>query len=146
MISVIVRIPVAMKRYHDQGKSYQSKHLVGADLQFQRFRLLTKHHNMKHGSMQKDMCWRRSWEFCILIQRQLGETDVLGQLGGSSLLQEVEPEHRRMPPKHTPQWHTFSNKAKPPYSTTPYGSSIFKPPHSTPGPNSLFKHMSLWGP
>ena len=31
----------AVKRHHDQGNSYNGKHLIGASLQFQRFSLLS---------------------------------------------------------------------------------------------------------
>jgi hypothetical protein len=48
----------------------------------------------------------------------------------------VDPEHRRRPPKPTPQSHTSSNKATPPDTTTPYGSSIFKPPQGLTAHNT----------
>jgi hypothetical protein len=46
-------------------------------------------------------CWQSSREFYIWIQRQPEESGILRQLGGSSLPQWVEPEHRRTPPKHS---------------------------------------------
>jgi hypothetical protein len=51
--------------------------------------------------MQADMVLEK--ELRVLHDsRQPGEPDILRQLGGSSLLQGVEPEHRKRPPKPTP--------------------------------------------
>lgn len=36
-------------------------------------RLVHCHHGSKHGDMQADKCWRRSWGFCMQIDRQQGE-------------------------------------------------------------------------
>lgn len=35
--TVLARIFFAMKRYHDQSKSYKRQHLTGIELQFQKF-------------------------------------------------------------------------------------------------------------
>ena len=59
----------AVKRLHDQGNSYKGKQLIGASSQFQRFSPLSSWWEVwQHPGRQK--CWRRSWEFYILIQEQ----------------------------------------------------------------------------
>ena len=52
---VLVRVSIVVKRHHDQGNSYKGKHLVGAGLQFQRFRPLSSwweawQHAGRHGA------------------------------------------------------------------------------------------------
>jgi hypothetical protein len=44
-MSILVRVSIAVKKHHDQGSSYEGKHLIGAGLQFQR----------KHGIIQAYM-------------------------------------------------------------------------------------------
>ena len=59
-----------MKRHHDQGNSYKGKHLIGAGLQFQRFSPLSSWQEAwQRETCRHTWCWK-SWEFCILIQRQ----------------------------------------------------------------------------
>jgi hypothetical protein len=52
---VLVRVVIAVKRYHDQGNSYKGQHLIGAGLQFQRFCPLSSwqeawQHAGRHGA------------------------------------------------------------------------------------------------
>ena len=56
------------------------------------------------------LCWRRSWEFYVLIWLKLGELSSR-QWGGGS----------QSPPS---QWHTSSNKAIYPNSATPWAKYI----------------------
>ena len=35
MVTVLVRVSIAVKRHHDQGNSYKGQHLIGAGLHFQ---------------------------------------------------------------------------------------------------------------
>lgn len=84
MISVIVRIPVAMKRYHDQGKSYQSKHLVGADLQFQR--------------LSPPSSWQEAWQYIA---------DMVLEKEPKVLLLDLKVARRRLSPCRQPEETTF---------------------------------------
>jgi len=51
-ISVLVRVSIAMKRHHDHN-SYKGQHLIGTDLQVQRFSPLSS--KLEHGSIQAGM-------------------------------------------------------------------------------------------
>ena len=42
---------MVVKRYHDPGNSYKTKHLIGADLHFRGL----VYYGGKHGSVQADM-------------------------------------------------------------------------------------------
>jgi hypothetical protein len=48
-LSYLVRISTAVKRHHDQGKSYKGQRLTGAGLQVQRFSPLSPRE--EHGSV-----------------------------------------------------------------------------------------------
>jgi hypothetical protein len=50
IMSVLVRVSIAVKRYHAQGNSYKGKQLIGGGLQFQRFSPLL--------SCRQTWCWR----------------------------------------------------------------------------------------
>ena len=91
---------IAMKRLHDQGLYYKGQHLIWSWLTGSEVPSII----IMAGSMaacRQTWCWKRSWEFCICIRRQPRETDNLRHLGGSSIPQWVEPEHRRRLPKPT---------------------------------------------
>jgi hypothetical protein len=47
MLSVLVRVSVAVKRHRDHSNSYKGKHLIGTGLQVQRFSSLSS--------------WREAW-------------------------------------------------------------------------------------
>ena len=49
-VGVLVRVSIAVKRHHDQGKSYKG-HLIGAGSQFQRFSPLTS--RWEHGASRR---------------------------------------------------------------------------------------------
>jgi hypothetical protein len=40
-VGVLARVSIAVKRHHDQGKSYKGQRLIGAGLLVQRFRPLS---------------------------------------------------------------------------------------------------------
>jgi hypothetical protein len=53
---VFIRVSVVLKRHHDQGKSYQGKHLIWAHS----FRgSVHYHHGGKHGNVQADMVMKK---------------------------------------------------------------------------------------
>jgi hypothetical protein len=49
----LIRVPIAVRRHHDQGNFYKGQYLIGAGLQDQRFRPLSS--RQKHGSIQADV-------------------------------------------------------------------------------------------
>jgi hypothetical protein len=53
LIDILVRVPIAMKRHHDQSNSYKENHLIGAGLQVQRISSLSS--RWEHGSFQEGM-------------------------------------------------------------------------------------------
>ena len=121
-----------MKRYHDQGNSYKTKHSIEAGLQFQRFSPLSSWWEA-WASCRQTWCWR-SQEFYILIQRQIEEDSLLQAARRRVFPHWVELEHSTS--KSTPtmtyflqQGHTSSNKATSPNSVILYGQT-FKPPHT----------------
>jgi hypothetical protein len=50
---VLHRVSIAVKRQCDEGNAYKEQHLIGADLQFQSFSLLSS--MWEHGSVQTGM-------------------------------------------------------------------------------------------
>ena len=48
VVAVLVGVSITVMRHHDHRNSYKEKHLIGADLQFQRFSPL--------------MLWREAWQ------------------------------------------------------------------------------------
>jgi hypothetical protein len=112
-ISVLVKFTV-VKRHHDQGNSYKGQHLIGAGLLVQRFSpLLSRQeawqHPGRHGA-----------------GRALS-SDFIKRKPGADCFQAS----RRKVSKPTPtvthflqQGHTYSNKAKPPNSATPWAKHI----------------------
>ena len=50
---VLVRVSIAMKRFHDHGNSHEGKHLIGASLQFGG--LICYY----HGDVQTDIVLRK---------------------------------------------------------------------------------------
>jgi hypothetical protein len=49
-LTVLGRVPIVVKRYHDHDKYYRGRYLIGVALQFRD--LARYHHFWKHGSMQ----------------------------------------------------------------------------------------------
>ena len=37
ILTILVRVSIAVKRHHDHGNSYRGKHVIGAGLQFHTF-------------------------------------------------------------------------------------------------------------
>ena len=111
-----------MKRHN---KSYKGKHLIGVGFQFRC--LVHYHYDRKMVVCRQTWCWRRSWEFYILIHRQQ-ETAPLGL----AWAYETSKSTFTMT---TLLWqgHTYSNEATPLNSATSYGLII----HT---------HFSLLGP
>lgn len=98
------------------------------------------YHSRKQGNMQAAIVLEKGWrEFCILIPKQPGETSILKQLGGSSLQQWVEPEHKETSKSH-PHRDT-SSKTTPSNSTTPYEPSMFKPSQDLHSKNDLHRPL-----
>jgi hypothetical protein len=107
VITVIVRVSIAVKRHHDQGNSYKG-HLIGAGLQVWWFSPLPSW--QEHSSIQAGMVLE---ELRILYPHPKEARSRLSPkwLGGS-----------QSPP---PQWCTSSNKATPiPNKATPPNSVI----------------------
>jgi hypothetical protein len=52
-VGLCLRVSIAGKRYHDQGNSYNCKHLVGANLSFRGS--VHYHHGRKPSSIQEDI-------------------------------------------------------------------------------------------
>jgi hypothetical protein len=105
-MSVLVRVSIAVKRHHDQGRIYKGQYLIGTALYFQRFHPLS---SWQQGSIQADRRWR-SWEFYILFWLKPGKT--------------VSQVARRRVSSPFPQRHTSSNKATPPNSAIPWTKHI----------------------
>lgn len=124
MVSVLARVSIAVKRYHNQGNSYKGKHLIGAGLQVQRFSPLSS--------------W---WEACQLPGRHgAGGAESSTACYEGKQKTTVFQEARKRVSKPTSivtqflqQGHTYSNKVTPTL-TGPHllivplpGPSIFKP-------------------
>ena len=63
-------------RHHDHGNSYKGKHLFGAGLQFQRFRLLSSWWEAwQQAGRQTETVLKSSEEFCIQVHMQQEERD-----------------------------------------------------------------------
>jgi hypothetical protein len=62
----LVRVSIAVKRYHGHLKPYTGKHLMGAGLQFRG--LVHCHHDRKLGIVQADMVLESSGEFYLHLQ------------------------------------------------------------------------------
>ena len=96
-----------MKRHHDHGNSYKGKHLIGAGLQFRS--LVCCHHGKKHGAGEG------------------AQSSILGFEGnGKGLrhwvwLEYLRPHSLPLVMQLLQQHSTYSSKAMPPMSATPYG-------------------------
>ena len=79
--SVLVRVSIALKRHHDQGNSYKGQHLIGADLQVQRFSPLTSRWKAwqdtgRHGTagrVESSISCSKGNQKKTVSSRQLGE-------------------------------------------------------------------------
>ena len=103
--SILVRVCITIKRQYDQGNSYKGQHLIGTGTEVQSIII-------KEGMMAVSrQAWcGKSWEFFIFIQRKPG-TDC--------------PQAARMRVfKPTLQWHTYSFRATPSNSATPWAKNI----------------------
>ena len=76
IVLVLVRVSIAVKRYHDQGNTCKGEHLTGVGLQFYRFSPLSSWWEVWQLSGRRGA--RGVNSFYILIQRQPGE-DLLPQ-------------------------------------------------------------------
>ena len=65
-----LRVSIAEKRHHDQGKSYKGQHLIGLAY---RFRGSVHQHQGGSRAASRQAWCRRSWEFYIFIWRPLAE-------------------------------------------------------------------------
>lgn len=101
-------IVIAVERHHDHGSCHKGKYLIRAGLQFPRFSLLNV------MSCWQTRCWRRSWEFYVLIHRQQQETVTLSVTAWASMRPQSLP----------PQWHTSPNKATPPNGVPPWAKHL----------------------
>ena len=93
MLTVLVRVPIVVKRDHDHSNSYRGQHSLGAGVQF---RSLVHYHQGR-----KTWHWKRSWELYIWISRHQEET--ISHYPGLSIWDL----------KAYPQWHTSLNKVTP---------------------------------
>ena len=95
-----------MRRHHDQGNSYNVKHLIGAGLQFQRFSPLSSwweawRHAASHGDTGAEVLHLHLKEEGDCVPHW----EYLEHIGAQSLL---------------PKGYISSNKALPPNSAAPY--------------------------
>jgi hypothetical protein len=100
-----------VNRHHDQGNSCERKHLIGAGLQFQRF--------------------RQTWGLSSTSWFK-GSSRRLSSAGNRCLplLHWEELEHWKTPQSPPMQWHPSFNKDTFPNSATFHGWSILKPPQT----------------
>ena len=103
--SILVRVPIAVKRHHDQGNSCKGQYLIGLTYRF--WVSVHCHRGRMHGSIHGTGGAESSVSWFNCSQERLSSR----WLGGGS----------QSPPS---QWHTFSNKAcyrlsRDPYSQRP---------------------------
>ena len=114
-MDVLLKIPIAVKRHHDQSNCCKGQYLIGAGIQTQRFRPLSS--RLEHSSTQACMAWHG-----------MEGTESSASLAQSSQEQTVFEVVRRRVSKSIPtvtyflqHSHTYSNKPTPPNTATPYG-------------------------
>jgi hypothetical protein len=97
-----------VNRQHDQGRSYK-QHLIGV---FYRFRGSVQYYQgggVGSRAASRQACCRRSWEF-LHLKASSGRLDFQ-----AARVKVLCP---------CPQWDTYSNKATPPNSATPWAKHI----------------------
>jgi hypothetical protein len=103
----------AVNRHHDESKSYKGQHLIGAVLKVQRFSPLSS--RCEYGSIQAGM-----------VQVELRAGEPL-HLKAASRITGFRAARKKPTPTVThlfQQGHTYSNRATPSNSATPWAKHI----------------------
>jgi hypothetical protein len=101
---------ITVKRYQDHGNSYKGSHVIGAGLQFRGLAYYC------HGNMQASLVLEKELRL-LQLNQQATEGDCVIH---GSYLENLKTQSPLQVTNFLQQIHTFSNKAVPPKSWTPY--------------------------